>query len=756
MSHELELRGCSPEPLMAYLKALGIFRLVAEQKDPTARAWWQNDTFMLRSSLDREALVEFFLEEYKPTPIVSPWNGGSGFYPRDNQDAITDLRSSYDDRLQSYRKAIMASQTVKAMPPLIMQFEEAEKIDASDVKKTARAKATKARNQTKGEILAQCRAHLPDDALGWLDAAYVLTADGVKYPPLLGSGGNDGRLDFSNNFMQNVVSALNIRNIGESETITRDRIIAALFNEGSPKLLNRTTGFYNPGGVGGANATVGFNDDALTNPWDYVLMFEGALLFAGAAARRMSPQTRTKAVFPFTVDGSAAGYGTSVDSEYGGLTEFWAPIWGQHANLRELTHLLAEGRAQMGRRQGTSGTDFARAVTGLGIERGISQFQRFGFIERNGQSDLATPLGRFYVQSDKETTERANVLFDLDTWMQSLRNQARDRSAPAGLGTAFRQVEDAIIEFCQRGEPHDLQNVLIAVGRAERWASRSSLSKDNDKGKGVRPLDSLARDWVRHTDDGSAEFKLARSMASIFPELPQSNRKVGPIRENLEAVAPDPKTRRLEWKGDSTSFVWTAGDSLGNMLAVLKRRCLDGRMEGLREEGSPPLKAAYSARLKDIVSFLDGGVDAQRVADLALPLSFVRYRHRRERENSQQGEPIRAPFDLPTAYAVMKLTLLPGKFVCREFGVDGEGIDIAMEPSMLTMLRTGRVKDAYRVAHRRLKASGLRPLSNDPGIRDRSEQGRRLAAALLFPLDESNYKALAERALRKPDRLETE
>ena len=104
----------------------------------------------------------------------------------------------------------------------------------------------------------------------------------------------------------------------------------------------------------------------------------------------------------------------------------------------------------------------------------------------------------------------------------------------------------------------------------------------------------------------------------------------------------------------------------------------------------------------------------------------------------------------------MKLTLLPGKFVCGGFGVDGEGIDIAIEASMLTMLRAGRVGDAYRVAYRRLKASGLRPLSEEAGIADRSEQGRRLAAALLFPLDKRSYKTLAERALHKPDRIETE
>ena len=40
--HTVELRGCTPEPLMAYLKALGVFRLVAEQADPDARAFWRN------------------------------------------------------------------------------------------------------------------------------------------------------------------------------------------------------------------------------------------------------------------------------------------------------------------------------------------------------------------------------------------------------------------------------------------------------------------------------------------------------------------------------------------------------------------------------------------------------------------------------------------------------------------------------------------------------------------------------------------
>lgn len=42
-THSLRLKGCSANPLANYLKALGIHRLVAEQADPIARRWWQDD-----------------------------------------------------------------------------------------------------------------------------------------------------------------------------------------------------------------------------------------------------------------------------------------------------------------------------------------------------------------------------------------------------------------------------------------------------------------------------------------------------------------------------------------------------------------------------------------------------------------------------------------------------------------------------------------------------------------------------------------
>ena len=92
----LALRGCAPTPLASYLKALGVLRLVSspanhvsgEAADPHARGWWENECFHLRTTLGQDALLGFFLHDYAPSPIIAPWNGGRGFYPR-----VTRVRS---------------------------------------------------------------------------------------------------------------------------------------------------------------------------------------------------------------------------------------------------------------------------------------------------------------------------------------------------------------------------------------------------------------------------------------------------------------------------------------------------------------------------------------------------------------------------------------------------------------------------------------------------------------------------------------
>lgn len=90
----------------AYLKALAVFRLVSEQADEGALGWWEGKAFCLQSGLDGDALVQFFLNDYSPTPILAPWNAGSGFYEGDRTKGMDAILKSTAERFCDYREAI--------------------------------------------------------------------------------------------------------------------------------------------------------------------------------------------------------------------------------------------------------------------------------------------------------------------------------------------------------------------------------------------------------------------------------------------------------------------------------------------------------------------------------------------------------------------------------------------------------------------------------------------------------------------------
>src|SRR5205809_2125585 len=83
----LDLKGCRHDVLGFNLKAIGILRALSEcaapdDRDAEAEGWWDLETgqFQLRAAKfpTAEKLVGFFEQSYRPTPIFSPWNKGSG------------------------------------------------------------------------------------------------------------------------------------------------------------------------------------------------------------------------------------------------------------------------------------------------------------------------------------------------------------------------------------------------------------------------------------------------------------------------------------------------------------------------------------------------------------------------------------------------------------------------------------------------------------------------------------------------------
>ena len=236
-THIHHLAGCSPTPLAHYLKAFGVLRLLSQQKDPQARGWWQNESFYLLTELDHQALCDFFLNDYQPTPLIAPWNGGSGFYSKDNKQGITEIRKSQGSRLAMYR------QSIKLGEQMVGQRKESPK------------------KEDKKAMLQQCRQRWRGVLLDWLEAAMVIGSDGnPMYPALLGTGGNDGRLDFTNNFMQRIAELMDCSSKHATAKPHVDaQLDSALFVTPVVNLGGGAVGQFLPGSIGGANSGTGFS-----------------------------------------------------------------------------------------------------------------------------------------------------------------------------------------------------------------------------------------------------------------------------------------------------------------------------------------------------------------------------------------------------------------------------------------------------------------------------------------------------------------
>jgi CRISPR-associated protein Csx17 len=684
------LTGCSPEPIASYLKALGVLRLVAEQLDPNVAGAWVPTGFALYGEIDAERLVTFLTSTYVPSPIVAPWNGGSGFFDTKAHDGTSVIRASRNERLAPYRSTIEACSAVLAKMQLSVKPEK----------------------EQKPELIACLRAELSDDALSWLDAAVVLSNDGLRFPALLGTGGCDGNLDFSNNQMQRLAELLEGAVEGAAP-----RLCSSLFGEPMPNLRKNTAiGQFAPAAAGGTNASSGFDREALVNPWDYVLLLEGVLVFVTALTRRDEADCGSVA-FPFMVSASPVGYGSASLGTGESEEEIWLPLWSAPSLYREVRHLFGEGRAKVGAEAARTGVDFARAVVSLGVDRGLSSFTRFGFKKRNGRTHFATPLGRF---STKHRPEVA-IIRDLDVngWLERLRRVAADRLSPSSLRRAARQLDDAIIATCGLRGHAAFVDVLVAVGEIEAAIASSPAAEEK-----LRPVPRLTAEWATNADDGSPEFRLAAALAAEG------------LREHL---VPIDLARPWEWrKNDDLRVVWGTGSLVANLGAVLRRRDLDrsirSKSEVSRDADREPRRTAL---LADIAAFIDGRVDDGMIAALARGLAIVDW--------PLPAPPRRANAAVPAAFALLHLAHR------RE---PRPGVELPPTPGLLARALAGDVAAATQLAIRRLRSAGLPPRCSP--IATPPDRARRIAAALAFPLAAADRVAIANQILGLPSEEEND
>ena len=564
--HVHALRGCAPTPLSHYLKALGVFRLVAEQKDTTARAFWKDDTFHLVTMLDENGLLAFLCDEFEPSPLLSPWNGGSGFYPNDSKVGIDQIAGSKGLRFARYRDAITVARA------------------------EVRLRNERPKDDEKAALLCKCQREWSQSALGWFNAAVSLSREGMgRYPALLGTGGNDGRLDFTNNFMQRLVEV-----VDSATGRARPRAVplARLAVFGLPEHgLERgaAIGQFQPGSAGGPNQSAGFDADSLINPWDFVFMLEGAILLRTAALRRLDGGELAQAAAPFAVRGLPAGYPSAATEDDGGRGEQWFPLWSAPVTAPELRAVFAEARVVRASARAEGALDAARAIAQLGTARGIGSFVRFGFMERNGQSNLAVPLDRVAVREGPERDIR--LLDELDPWLDALQRAASDAHAAASVGRAVRRLQSLAFDLCLTNTPEARSWAAFVeeLGCVEDGFLRSSRFTAE---RGLRPLPVLSSRWLEACDDGSVEYRLARALASTrAPHRLGKKDALGPVRAHCLPLDP-PSFVRFAASAESLRkdprVVWVGADLARDLASIVLRRIMEGAraaFDGIPLEG---------------------------------------------------------------------------------------------------------------------------------------------------------------------------
>lgn len=657
----VDLIGCSYQPLAAYLKALAVLRLVT-QEDAAARGHWNERCFVLDSRFDEDGLVAFFLEDYEPTPTLAPWNGGSGFYPKDRKIGINAILGTTDARFATYRSDLERAAVIVS---------EASGLSDEDKRRT--------------EILRRCRNELSDASVDWLDAAIAIASDETRaFAPILGTGGNEGRLDYTNNFMENLS---NLLIAPDKKLPARELLRNALFGEHSAGLQPIAVGQYDPGRAGGFNQGEKIEAGSVANQWNAVLTLEGAAAWAGGIYRKQGVSYRSFLCSPFTVQASAVGYG-SASSNDDARAEIWTPLWRKPARFAEIEALLREGRAAVDGKPAKTGLEFAEAAAMLGVDRGIDAFVRYSLLKRRGDSYIALPTGKFNVSY----RSNADLVRNMTPFVEAAKRAAKGPTGelPNSWPPLARAIEEAMFQALLHERQDLLVEVLAAFGAMHKWLLL--------RHKQANWRAHLSDDWIRTTWETKPEVRIAAALAGLRHD------DAGDLIHN---VTPD-----------GLHGCWVGRDLPARMLATLRRRTLDGG-----QSDRSPFSSKLLAKPADVVAFLERRVDDDLIEDLVF--AFVQAKLP-DGLNSKRwtDDVLRWP-----SYCALK------QFFAWQTHLGGHAGDgeprFRPHPGITGLLIGGRSGAAVEAGIQRLRIAGLRPILQSG--KD-SEDSITLGGALLIPV----------------------
>lgn len=702
--------------LAAHLAGLGLIRVLAEQADRELRCFIDGTSLVVDTSVDDLAM--WLVDAYVPMPVLSPWNEGSGFGAKDkiSKVALDNLRSNRDPRLDPLREAFSAVN-------LLAQQARAERWD-------------------KHRLVTTIRNKCPEPMLPWVDAAVIALEDDLAFPPLLGSGGNDGRLDFSTNFHQRLLELLPV----DDKTRRRSVDLAHDWLKATNRepLTRGAIGQFDPGASGTPNTSPFGAADSLVNPWLFVLMVEGSVWFAAAPARRLDHQVqqRSRAAMTFMTDGSDDGTttGTAAEQSRG---EVWVPWWSRPLTVATIRQVFAEGRAVWRGRTATRPDQMYLATAAGGISPYVAGLDRYAILRRNGLAFAATLVDEVQVHAN----DAVDVISAVEDWPDRL-SRRNTSSAVTGAVRRFAKTRvDLVREHNARRQVDRIRDLLVAVTDTELTAGRSGHLRQD-----LRPVtrprsgrhltDFLYGEAWSHVE-AYDEFRVALGLASIVTPAMTDAPNGRTMRELLLPINPPPNQASLSSWRDSPivaglgqrPLIDVLADVLTWLVTSAPRRNDPNAPAAKANKGVTGSRRSVAVPWMSLHAWVTDGLCDQ---DIELWLRALLALDWRDVDFAPPTGPAPVTGRLDPTLAV----LAAFRNGIRSHDEHDSASRYGLHPSWIAQLTGGHPERAHRLAAARLRQLGFGVAEPPTAMSVRAtERGKRITAALL-PYA-SHHKAFA-------------
>jgi CRISPR-associated protein Csx17 len=324
-------------------------------------------------------------------------------------------------------------------------------------------------------------------------------------------------------------------------------------------------------------------------------------------------------------------------------------------------------------------------------------------------------LGKF----DVVRRPQADILTELDQWLQKFMRRAAAEDAPASITRCLRTLEETIFILCRKGGNDNLLDLIISLGNCERQVARSSKWTRDEKKGVIQPLGGFSPKWALMAYDGTTEYRLALATASST--ILFNNTEKQAFRTYLEPIKVS--GRQAKWDDDSRAN-WSESDLLVSMNEVMTHQIQDQVKAGLQNHS---VVSCVPCNDTDVRALIEGDVDDRRLEELVWSLALARW--------NEQRPDIRGPRRGRSGdvFATMRL--------CYSNLMIGDR-PVPLKNEVHSLAAAGNGARATQAAVRNIRGNGLNPKLGQ--ITLSSERSKRMAAALLIPMDNESLAAMIE------------